>query len=337
MSQVGKNKQKPGGYRKPKVAVEHTGFYPYLQRFIEQRQINNYSKETLRRQDSTLRKFIAWCDERGLSDPREVTLPILTRYKKHLYYQRKANGDPLSFNAQASMLSTLKIFFSWLTKHSYLLYNPAADLELPRRPKQLPRSLLSVEDIQTLLNAPDVTTVEGLRDRAVMEVLYSCGLRRQETGGLKLHDVNLKQGVLMVRSGKGNKDRMLPIGESAWRWLAKYLLDGRAELITGQDDGTLFISDYGEPMNGEAIGRLVKRTMKKTGLQVAGSAHLFRHAMATHMLENGADIRFIQAMLGHEDLRSTQVYTQVSVEKLREIHKATHPAKMGADQDDDMA
>jgi len=132
---------------------------------------------------------------------------------------------------------------------------------------------------------------------------------------------------MMVREGKGNKDRLLPIGESALHWLEKYLNDGRAELIAYQDEGWLFISDYGEQLHGEAIGRLVKRTMKKVGLELEGSAHLFRHAMATHMLENGADIRYIQAMLGHEDLRSTQVYTRVSVEKLREIHRATHPMK----------
>ena len=324
---MSKNKRKPQGYQRAKLAIEHSGFYPYVQRYLEFRLIQNYSKETNRRHDSNLRKFVVWCDERELNDPREITKPILERYKKHLFYSRKTNGEPLSIHGQATILSCLKGFFSWLTKENYLLYNPASDLALPRRPKQLPRSLLSVDQVQALLNEPDVHTPEGLRDRAVMEVLYSCGLRRQEAGSLMLHDVNLSSGTLMVRAGKGDKDRMLPIGDSALHWLKQYLDDARGELITYQDDGWLFLSDYGEQLHGDAIGRLVKRVMKKIGLEMTGSAHLFRHAMATHMLENGADIRFIQVMLGHDDLRSTQVYTRVSVEKLRAIHKATHPMK----------
>lgn len=189
-----------------------------------------------------------------------------------------------------------------------------------------------MEEVRDLLNAPDINTPEGIRDKAIMEILYGCGLRRAEAGNLKLHDIDIKRATVMVREGKGNKDRLLPIGESALQWLIKYLTDASPELLH-IEDYSLFISDYDEAMNDEAIGRLVKRTMKHIGQEKEGSAHLFRHAMATHMLENGADIRFIQAMLGHSSLRSTQVYTRVSVEKLREIHAATHPAKITRNQD----
>lgn len=259
---------------------------------------------------------------------RSITKPILERYKKHLYYSRKSNGEPLSFNGQSTLLSSIKTFFKWLTQQNYLLYNPASELQLPRKPTQLPRYLLSLEETQDLLNSADVQTVGGIRDRAVMELLYSCGLRRQECANLQLQDVDLKRQSVFVREGKGGKDRLLPIGDSATAWLIKYLEDARPELMIGLDDYALFISDYGEPYQGSGIGRLVKRAMKKAGIEKEGSAHLFRHAMATHMLENGADIRFIQAMLGHSDLKSTQVYTRVSIEKLREIHKATHPSRV---------
>ena len=319
-------KRKPPGGGKIKLAVEHTGFYPYLNNYLEYRLMNNYSADTNRRQDSNLRQFIVWCEQRSINDPREVTRPILERYKKHLYYSRKSNGEPLSFNAQAVSLSSLKRWFSWMTQENYLLYNPAADIALPKRPKQLPRSILSVEDVQDLINAPDVTTAEGLRDRAVMEIIYGCGLRRQEAGQLQLHDIDIKRRTLLVREGKGGKDRFLPLGERALQWLRVYLDEARPQLIRGGDEYTVFITNYGEPYRGDAIGRLVKRYLKQQGIDIKGSAHLLRHAMATHMLENGADIRYIQVMLGHEDLRSTQVYTRVSMDKLRQIHAATHPA-----------
>ena len=324
---MAKSKRKPGGYQRAKLTVEHTGFYPYLKDYLEYRLIQNYSAETNRRHDSNIRKFIVWCDERGLDDPRAITKPILERYKKHLYYSRKSNGEPLSFNAQATMLGSLKAFFKWLTQHNYLLYNPASELETPRRPQQLPRYLLSEEDISDLFNSADVTTAEGIRDRAVMELLYSCGLRRQECANLQLQDIDVKRQTVFIREGKGGKDRLLPMGDSAARWLMKYLEDARPELLTGQDSYAVFISDYGEAYGGEGIGRLIKRAMKKAGIDKEGSAHLLRHAMATHMLENGADIRFIQTMLGHSDLKSTQIYTRVSVEKLREVHRATHPSE----------
>ncbi len=330
---MAKSKKKPGGYQKERLAVEHTGFYPYLRDYLEARLINNYAKETNRRHDSSLRKFIVWSDERGLEDPRSITKPILERYKKYLYYSRKQNGEPMSFSSQATSLSSVKSFFKWLTQQNYLLYNPASELELPKRAKQLPRNLLSVEEIQDMFNSVDVSTVEGLRDRAVMEVLYSCGLRRQECARLSLQDVNLKHQTVFVREGKGNKDRILPLGDSACAWLKKYLEDARPALMTRHDEYSFFISDYGDAYPGEGIGRLVKRAMKKAGIDKEGSAHLCRHAMATHMLDNGADIRFIQVMLGHSDLKSTEIYTRVSVEKLREVHRATHPAKMRTDTD----
>ncbi len=161
-----------------------------------------------------------------------------------------------------------------------------------------------------------------------MELLYSSGLRRSELAQLTLYDIDIKQAIVWVREGKGQKDRVLPIGDSALSWLKTYLADGRDELTSPLDQDKLFITDYGEPLNGGILGRLVKKYMKQANIDVVGSCHLLRHAMATHMLENGADIRFIQVMLGHEDLSSTEIYTRVSVEKLREIHRATHPAKV---------
>ena len=310
-----------------KIKIEHTGFYPYLQDYLEARLLKGYSAETNKRHDSMLRQFIGWCDDRSLNDPKEITKPILELYRKHLFYREKSNGQPLSFSAQHIALSTLRTFFKWLTKENYLLYNPASELELPKRPKKLPHAVLSVEDISSILNEPDIEKEEGIRDRTIMEILYGCGLRRNELIHLSVFDVDLKRKLLVVKGGKGNKDRVLPVGELVLQWLEKYLEDVRPLLLTHQDEITLFLTDYGEAYTGSTLGRMVKKHIKQAGIEITGSCHLFRHSMATHMLENGADIRYIQVMLGHEDLNTTQIYTQVSVEKLREVHKATHPFK----------
>lgn len=311
-----------------KIPIEHTGFFAYLQRYLEAILLKGFSKATYIRHESHVRRFVAWCDERGLDCPKSITKPMLERYRKHLYYYRKQDGGPLSFSSQQVMLSSLKGFFKWLTQENYLLYNPASELTLPKAPRQLPRTILSIEHVWDLLNQANIHTPDGLRDRCMMELMYSAGLRRAELAKLNVYDVDLKREVVVIKSGKGNKDRVLPLGESVLLWLRKYLSDARDQLSGPLDEDRLFMTDYGEPFNGEMLGRIVKKYMKQAHIDVTGSCHLLRHAMATHMLDNGADIRFIQAMLGHEDLRSTEIYTRVSVEKLREIHRATHPSTL---------
>jgi len=311
-----------------KLPIEHTGFFAYLQAYLEGLAIKGFSQQTQYRHESHIRRFAVWCEARDLDSPTEITKPILERYQKHLYYYRKNDGTPLSFTSQQVMVSSLKSFFKWLTQKNHLLYNPASELELPKPPKRLPKTILSEADVIKLLNQPDIQTPDGLRDRTIMELFYSSGIRRTELANLKVYDIDLKRSILAIKQGKGNKDRNLPLGECAQAWFEKYLDEAREQLTGPLDDDRLFITDYGEPFNGGHLGRLVKRYMKQAGINVTGSCHLFRHAMATHMLEHGADIRFIQAMLGHDDISSTQIYTQVSVEKLREVHRATHPAKL---------
>ena len=320
-------RRKPGGQGsgRDKLPIEHSAFYPYLQRYLEHLKIINRSEQTGARYDSNLRQFILWCDEREIEDPRAVTKPILERFQKHLYYSRKENGDPLSFSSQKTKLSSLKAWFKWLTRENHLLYNPASELVMPKTPERLPRYILSMEDIHNLMNSVDLETDGGIRDRAILELLYSSGLRRSECASLTVADIDLKRQTVFIREGKGGKDRLIPMGDDAAKWLNKYLEDVRPAMVTGQAGYTLFIDNYGGAYNADCMGRLVKTYLKKAEIEVEGAAHLLRHAMATHMLENGADLRYIQSMLGHSDTRATEIYTRVSVEKLREIHKATHP------------
>jgi len=308
-------------YLKQKRAIEHTGFYPYLQHYLEAVAMQGYSQTTCRARDSVLREFIQWCDERDLQTPQEITKPILERYQKHLFHYRQANGKPKSLSTQQNAVAALRGLFKWLTQQNHLLYNPASELQAPKAPSKLPRVILSQQDIASIFNQADLETVNGLRDRVMMELFYSTGIRRSELIHLQIHDVDLQRNALIIKEGKGGKDRFLPLSEPMQTWLERYIEEARPEL-----QGPLFISDFGEPYKDTNLGRLIKRYIEKSGLEVLGSCHLFRHAMATHMLDNGADIRFIQAMLGHSDLKTTEIYTRVSIEKLRAVHAATHPS-----------
>jgi len=217
------------------------------------------------------------------------------------------------------------MWFRWMTRQNYLLHNPASEIELPRLPKPLPR-VLTASEAETILQLPEVGDPVGLRDRAMLEVFYSTGMRRTELVNLKLYDVDRAAGVVTIREGKGKKDRVIPIGERAVAWLDKYLDQARPRLATEPDDMTLFLTVQGEPLGRTTLSYVIRQYVEAAGIGKHGACHLFRHTMATLMLEGGADIRFIQQMLGHARLDTTEIYTHVSIRMLKQIHSATHPA-----------
>jgi len=299
----------------------------YMDEHCEWMKIAGYSAHTIDARRVAMRRFITWCVERDLDDPRAITKPILERYQRHLFYYRKADGKPLTVATQLGCLTPLKTWFKWLARANHILYNPASELDLPRQPQQLPRSLLSVQEVEAILAEAEPKSLIGLRDRAMLETLYSTGLRRMEMVGLARYDVDVTRGLVFVREGKGGRDRVVPLGDRACAWVERYLNEARPELALHEVEA-LFVTDYGEPVNPVFLASKVKRYMEFAGIHKVGACHLFRHACATHMLENGADTRFIQALLGHAKLETTQIYTHVSIEKLKEIHAATHPARL---------
>jgi len=317
------------GAKKPKPPVgdpsDPQGMTAWMTRYLEWMRVQNYSERTVENREVYLGFFIAWAEERGLSRPSEITKPILERYQRHLYHLRKRDGKPLSFRSQYSRLVPIRAYFKWLTRQNVLLYNPASELELPRLERRLPKHVLSMQEAEAVLAQADTTDALGIRDRAILETLYSTGMRRMEVVGLSLFDLDEDRGTLMVRQGKGKKDRMIPIGDRAVAWITKYASDVRPQLVMEPDDGRLFLTTDGEPFTPNRLSQLIRGYVDAADLGKRGSCHLFRHTMATIMLENGADIRFIQQMLGHADLSTTQIYTQVSIRKLKEIHSATHP------------
>lgn len=309
--------------------------YHHMKRFLEYQAVMNYSPRTIANREMYLRYFIQWSEDRGLHRPNEITRPILESYQRALYQHRKKNGEPLSVMSQNGRMVPIRALFKWLVRQHVLLYNPASDLEFPRAEKRLPKSILTESDVETILNLTDITTPLGLRDRAILETLYSTGIRRLELIGLKWSVVDYERGTLFIDQGKGKKDRMIPIGERALQWIYKYQYEGRPALTLGQDDGSLFVNHLGEALSPNGLSGLVHNYIKQADIGKSGSCHLFRHTCATLMLENGADIRFIQALLGHAKLETTGIYTQVSIRQLKKIHSMTHPAKAERDKNQD--
>jgi integrase/recombinase XerD len=306
-----------------------SGFAALLARFLVHLQTRAYSPATVLNREQCVKAFALWAEARGLR-PSDVTRPILERYQRHLYYHRKSDGAPLSFRTQGARLVPVRAFFKWLARENLILFNPASELDLPRPERRLPKAVLSAQEAEAVLHQPDLSTVTGLRDRAILELLYATAIRRTELIDLKLWDVDYARGALSIRHGKGHKDRIVPLGERARAWLEKYRDEARPQLVAGRDEAVLFLTTHGTPLEAKRLSERVRAYVEEAAIDKAGSCHLFRHTAATLMLEGGADIRFIQAMLGHESLETTQIYTRVSVAKLAEIHQATHPgARLG--------
>lgn len=293
----------------------------YLQWLLER----NYSTRTVQSRRYALEDFLQWCRDRDLIRSDSITKPVLESYQRFLYRYRKVNGKPLGFSTQRGKLSGLKDFFRWLCRQNYLLYNPASELELPRPEKRLPEEPLSAQQLEAIFALPDLVDLLGLRDRAILELFYSTGMRRSELVALEVSAVNLERFTIQIRQGKGKKDRVVPSGLRALFWVERYLQEVRPHLLLNNAEQALFITSYGERFHADFLSRLVASYIKRANIGRTGSCHLFRHTCATHMLENGADIRFIQQLLGHEKLETTQIYTEVSIRQLKEVHTRTHP------------
>jgi integrase/recombinase XerD len=253
--------------------VERSAFYPYLLHFLEWFASRGYSPRTLQIRSDGLRRFIRWAEERTIRTPQEVTRPVLERYRRFLYHYRKDNGEPLSFATQMQRLIPLRVFFKWLARENHILGDPASELELPRVHRRLPAHILSREQVEQVMALTQRTDDQGnldpkaLRDRAILETLYSSGIRRTELIQLGLYDVDLKNGTLAVREGKGRKDRYVPLGSRAIHWIGRYLEEVRPELVLEPDPGVLFLHEFGEPFSKNRLTDLVKKYLRAAGIE----------------------------------------------------------------------
>jgi integrase/recombinase XerD len=296
-----------------------------VEKYLQHLAVKGFSESTLRVRRVYMEMFLKWCRRNRTTRPNQITRTFLERYQRYLFQYRKKDGQPLAVASQHSRLAPLKVWFKWLAYRKYVVRDPAAELELPRVGYKLP-SVLNKDEAERVLSQPNVGQPLGIRDRAMLEILYSSGLRRMELLHLKLYDVDQKHGLVTVREGKGKRDRVVPIGERALAWLDIYLNTLRPEIVRKPDDGVVFLTSNGVPFTPNHLSWLARQYVKSASIGKNGACHIFRHTMATLMLEGGADIRYIQAMLGHVRLDTTQIYTHVSIRKLKQVHDATHPA-----------
>ena len=274
------------------------------------------SENTLAAYRNDLNGLSAWLATRGcgiVAARREDLLDYLS--------ERVVNGARPRTTAR--LLSSLRRFYRYLIRDGRLTDDPSVRIDTPRIGRSLPGSL-SEEEVEALLGAPDVGSALGLRDRAMLELLYACGLRVSELVNVTTEQINITQGVVRV-VGKGNKERLVPLGEEASDWLQRYAADSRPELAGGTSARQLFITRRGRAMTRQAFWYRLRHYAVISGINKALSPHTLRHAFATHLLNHGADLRVVQMLLGHSDLSTTQIYTHVARERLKELHARHHP------------
>lgn len=292
-----------------------------IERYLQFLRVLNLSETTVRGHAFHLRRFIRYLEGK---DPASVTRETIDAYQVHLYEEINFKGRPNSAASQNNALKVVKSFFAFLHEKGYIPGDPAKDASYARVPKRLPRSILTKTEVKKILHAPDTTTLLGYRDRTILEVLYSTAIRKEEINSLLVDDVDYAQGFLRVNEGKGKKDRVVPLGKIACRYLESYIQAVRPALLK-TPSRCLFLSLKGNRLSKNVIWKMVKGYAKKARITKTISPHTFRHTCATLMLRNKANIRHVQEMLGHTSLTSTQIYTSVSIVDLKEVHSKCHP------------
>ncbi|HAV88688.1 site-specific tyrosine recombinase XerD [Stutzerimonas balearica] len=291
--------------------------HPLIDRFLDSLWLEKGLADNTRASyRSDLALFNGWLEGRGIelrNAGREAILDHLAWRLENGYQARST----------ARLLSGLRGFYRYLLREGDIAVDPTLRVELPRVGRPLPKAI-SEADVEALLAAPDIDDPLGLRDRAMLEVLYACGVRVSELVGLTLEQVSLRQGVLRA-FGKGRKERLVPLGEEALAWLERYLREARGTLLAGRPCDALFPSQRGEQMTRQTFWHRIKLHARTAGISTSISPHTLRHAFATHLLNHGADLRTVQMLLGHSDLSTTQIYTHIARARLQALHAMHHP------------
>jgi integrase/recombinase XerD len=300
-------------------------FSDFAEKYKQHLLILNYAERTRESHVFYLNRFMTWLKARDVIEITGVTKNHVMEYQTHLYEQLNRNNDPIGPRTQNIVLGIVKSFFRFLRENDYLASDPSRDVAYAKVPKRLPRSILSGPEAKKVIHAPNTKTALGYRDRTILEVLYSTGVRRQELVNLTLQDVDYHEGFIRINSGKGDKDRVVPIGKIACRYLENYVKQVRPMLAKDPHENHLFLSMRGTAPCFSTIEEIVKKHTRKAKIKKTVSPHTFRHTCATHMLRNKANIRHLQELLGHASLESTQVYAHVSITDLKEVHSKCHP------------
>jgi integrase/recombinase XerD len=273
-----------------------------------------------------LRRFVRFLATEQILEIEQLTAEVLTDYQQELAFFLTAKGKPLSIRTQTQRLGVIMGFTRYLKQHDYLLHDPAQALQLPKKPRRLPKVILTEKEVQQMLQAPDTRTNKGYRNRIILELLYDTAIRRAEVAAIRVADLDLAAGYILIH-GKGDKDRVVPVSQRVCGLVQNYLLMVRPAWVAGDDPGYLILNRFGTRMDANGIWAVVKRCAVLAGIKKNVTTHTFRHTCATHMLKNGAPVRHLQEMLGHESLESTQIYTHVTINDLKQIHAKYHPSE----------
>ncbi|MEO8232288.1 MAG: site-specific tyrosine recombinase XerD [Ignavibacteriota bacterium] len=278
----------------------------------------NLSQNTVVSYKNDINSFISFLKDLNVDDPSNITSDHIRSFFKTI----KEIG--LSGSSSARYFSSLKGFFLYLLKNKYILKNPIEKITAPKTSKKLPE-VLNIPEIEKILSAPDVEDKLGLRDKAILELFYACGTRVSELINLKVNDLFLEDEIIRV-FGKGSKERLIPIGSSAIKWIGEYLKKSRPLLMKkSKSENILFLNSRGAKLSRMGVWKIIDRYVKESGIKKEVHPHTFRHSFATHLLEGGADLRAVQEMLGHADISTTQIYTHIDRDYIKQVHKQYHP------------
>ena len=298
---------------------------PLIETYLQSLAVRNLAKRTILARAFMLGKFARYLQGRDAGGIDAIGHAIVLDYQTELYHSINKQGRPNSIGYQNSMLAAVKSFMRFAKDRDYIARDPAVDVPYGKLPKRLPRGILTTTEARRIMGTPDTTCALGYRDRAILEVLYTTGIRKEELNNLSLTDVDYHDGFLRIDQGKGGKDRIVPMGKIACRYLENYIKSVRPELIKNPYNNALFLSTRGNRLSKNMVWEMVKKYAKKAKIKKNISPHTFRHSCATAMLRNKADIRAVQELLGHESLESTQIYTRVTIGDLKEVHSRCHP------------
>lgn len=302
---------------------------PALVEYLQWVENGRYAPTTARARRSYLRHFAGWCTQVGITQLGSLDHRQLEAYRQALCRQTTSSGCPIGPGALTQRILAVRGFLQWCTGRWPVPPEWRQVLALPPRPKTLPARVLTVREVERVLDGPDLRTALGLRDRAMLEVLYATGLRRGEVARLKVGDIDHERRTAWVRRGKGGRDRVVPLGARGVAWVERYERGARPCFVRDSDPPWLFLTWRGNAWQAKHLGERVGRYLRRAGIPPRGSCHIFRHTMATLMFESGADIRCLQAILGHAQLTTTEVYTRVGIKQLCEIHARAHPGERG--------
>lgn len=295
------------------------------ERFRQDLEISNKSQRTINNYLWSLERFLNYLSELHIYSVLEVNKNVVLNYQKHLHYYINKKGKSDTPESQNKHLQAVKMFFHFLKEKDYIPQDPSQDIAYAKQPITLPRSILTKKEAKKMLQQPNTNTPLGFRNRTILELLYSTGIRRDELRNLTVEDVNLQDGYLRINSGKGNVDRVIPVGAIALKYLQNYILEIRPILTNNSNRKELFISRKGSKLGKNTPGLLIEKYAKLAKIEKTITPHTWRHTCATHMLQNNANIRHVQELLGHRSLESTQRYTQLTIIDLKQTHKKHHP------------